>query len=327
MDQMHDLSTQCVIMLAPQQADASSRTPDHPVEAQDLPTSDDDEYGWAPVSLLGGNMFSSLVAGLFDVSGNAATDGSKIITIDSFPLAFDEEDPLADSSEIEYNVVVDTMDGSEYMITATDNMPANSDPVSYILESLPVELASISRLIHGDVVPAAARAPPPSSHPCGEEMRTICDFAQGPDATIGCLKAHFAQVSPRCKCALHHLLGGSLEDALDGPSKRLAPPELRSVPAVLFSDADEEGVHVEVHHVVYHGSCMLMPIVLLFLLILAVRGIVACCRSTRHPQMMVVLPSGPAQISKGGIEPLLISQVRREYIDAIPSAAIPVAKV
>jgi hypothetical protein len=324
MDQMHDLSTECVLMLAPERADEPSRTPDHAVVAKDLPPADD-EYGWAPVSLLAGDSFSSLVAGLFDASGDSSDRGSRMITIDSFPLVFDEEDPLADSSEIEYNVVVDAMDGSEYMITATDNLPANSDPVSYILESLPVELASISRLIHGDVVPASARAPP-SDHPCGEEMRTVCASARGPDATISCLKAHFAQLSPRCKCALHHLLGDSLEDALDGPSKRLAPPELRSVPAMLPSDADGADMHIYGRHAV-HGSCMLMPIVMLFLLILTARGIAACCRTPRHPEMMVVLPSEPAQISKGGVEPLLISQVRREYIDAIPSDAIPVAKV
>jgi hypothetical protein len=318
MDQMQELSPECVLMLVPQPTDSASRAPE---PAADLQSAYDEEYGWAPVSLLGGDSFSSLVASLFQASGAAFAAPSQMITIDSFPLIFDEEDSLTGSSEIEYTVdVVDTFDGAEYMISATDNVPADSDPVSFILESLPFELASISRLIHGDVVPAF------SDHPCGAEMSSICACAQGPDATMSCLTRNFARLSPRCKCAMHHLLGDSLDDALDEQSKRLAAPELRSVPAMLFSDAVEQDMRMEDQQAAPHGPCFFMPVVALFLLILTVRGIAAFCRSTRHPAMMVVLPSEPAEISKG-VRPLLISQLRSEYIDAIPSDAIPVARV
>merc|ERR1719198_2269370 len=61
-----------------------------------------------------------------------------------------------------------------------------------------------------------------TSHPCGVETVELCPRAVGSDGLIQCLKANLERLSPRCKCALHQLLGSEVEQT----SSRLQAPEL-----------------------------------------------------------------------------------------------------
>jgi len=238
--------------------------------------------------------------------------------------------PLYATTEVEYNIALDAPDGTEYSVAARDSLPSGTDPITFLLQSLPQELARMARTAPAqEQVLAVGKANAMNGHPCAEEMQTMCASTQGSPAVVECLKAHFADVSPRCKCALHQLLGSSLESKLQGPSKRLGALEMYTVEeasSMLQADLDD-GMDGRLDHAMgHHGPCILMPVFLLLLVTLVVRTVAMCRRSIRHEEMMVVLPPEPAQISKG-VEPLLVSQIRRGYIDAMPPTAIPVAKV
>ncbi len=278
---------------------------------------------WIPVSFFR-TPVSSLIVGLFSDGAETFRAYEPIASKAAAPA----DGPLYATTEVEYNIVLDAPDGTEYSVAARDSLPSGTDPITFLLQSLPQELARMARTAPAqEQVLAVGKANEMNGHPCAEEMQTLCASTQGSPAVVECLKAHFADVSPRCKCALHQLLGSSLESKLQGPSKRLGALEMYTVEEASSMLQADDGMDGRLDHAMgHHGPCILMPVFLLLLVTLVVRTVAMCRRSIRHEEMMVVLPPEPAQISKG-VEPLLVSQIRRGYIDAMPPTAIPVSKV
>ena len=257
----------------------------------------------------------------------------------------DADAELESIAEVEYSFVVEKTSGSGFTLTALQDVPGGNDPFEFAMQSLPSQLVSFFRMVQDvdQAIDAAEMLDAPSGHPCGNELYAFCPEASETEAVISCLTSRLADLSPSCKCALHQLLGDSFEAR--GGSQRLAPPELRmvqSAPSYLLGEPHSHYME-DMHHMDHmeeeghghgHHGCAFMPLLWLGLAYISMHGVAACCRSRRRrAQMTVVLPTGPAslissqaQISKG-FEPLLVSQIRREYIDSIPAEAFPVAKV
>lgn len=149
----------------------------------------------------------------------------------------------------------------------------------------------------------------PAKHPCGGEIEA-CKRETGEnsrEALQRCLLAHFAQLSPECRCFVHHMAGSkaTTQQAVAAPPvKVVAPPPLKVVsakrplppPTVAMAS---RGEHDERVHPLHRLSCLLLAATVFVVSIMLFRAcVLACTKPSTKPKRVVMIPPNSGMAMK-----------------------------
>lgn len=185
-------------------------------------------------------------------------------------------------------------------------------PMMEISTGMPAEFAPLLQMMFGMPPPPKPEPPPPSTHPCDREVQLCTEetHSTARPALQSCLVAHFDELSPSCKCLLHHLLGDKLEGRPAPVSETVIDVIVEPVPPP----------PPRMHHAV----CFLVsPLIFMCLAFLIARCCIRACIT--KPRFAAVVPPETVVIKtvpgvEHHVEPL-IAAPKIEVVLAAPVAA------
>ena len=177
--------------------------------------------------------------------------------------------------------------------------------VAQLLIGMP-PLINMQEIEHEDEAePAEAR------HPCAREV-ALCTREAGSasrDAIESCLVQHLEQLSPECKCFVHHMANSrTSQQAPSAPRPaELTPIAVRTVPTHPgFAEPPPMR-----QHPVHQLSCLFLFTAFFVITFLLVRAcVVSLLFSGRAPRAVVVVPPERTKIKTINAPPLLIADMK-----------------